>query len=181
MTTTAPRSATKIKSGDTPVLDRPTSKITIGSRTYSVRAPKYQVWWDVARMLEANELAGEAVRQLADESLQLTPEQQAELVAQIDMMPAFGGMEEAIIYGRVDETGRVQGGFLRRCMNPQDWQQLLADRDDDESDVDLPDLYHAARVLQEEFQPWFEMRSATMGLPTPSTATAAKTKTTRRK
>lgn len=181
MTTTAPRSATKINSKETPVLNRPTSEITIGSHTYSVRAPKYQVWWDVARMLEGNALAGEAMRQLTDPSLQLTEEQQAELAAQIDMMPSFGGLEEAIIYGAQDETGRVHGGFLRRCMNAADWQQLLADVDDDESDVDLPDLYQAARVLQEEFQPWFEMRSETMGLPTPKTATAAKKATTRRK
>lgn len=182
MTTTAPRSATKIHSGETPVLDRPTSKITIGPHTYPVRAPKYQVWWDVARMLESNALAGEAMRQLTDPSLQLTEQQQAELAAQIDLMPSFGGLEEAIIYGAEDDTGRVHGGFLRRCMNAADWKQLLAAVDDDDSEVDLPDLYHAARVLQEEFQPWFEMRSETMGLPTPKTATAAKnTKTTRRK
>lgn len=182
VTSTAPRSATKIHSEDTPVAVRPTSEITIGSRTYPVRGPKYQVWWDVARMLEANNLAGQAAQRLAEEGDQLSEAEQRELAEQIDAMPAFGALEEAIIYGHEDENGRVHGGFLRRCMSVENWAQLLDDVDDDESDVDLPDLYHAARVLREEFQDWFDRRSQTMGLPTTNSATAkAKSAKTSRK
>lgn len=146
---------------------RPTAEIPIGSRTYHARAPKYQVWWDVARMLEASQIGSEAMQRLREEADTLTEEQTAELLAQIEVTATMGGLEEAIVYGREDGDGRVTGGFLRRCLGKDDWQQILAERDDDDSDLDLPDLVHAAIELRRTFQDWFDARSDTMGLPTP--------------
>jgi hypothetical protein len=179
--TTAPRSVTSLHSEDTVVAQRPTTPIAIGARTYTAKAPKYQVWWDVARLLEANDLAGEAVRRLAEEGDNLSLAEQRDLLEQIDAMPAFGGLEEAIIYGRSTEDGRFIGGFLRRCLSPDDWARVIADLDDDDSDVDLPDLYQAATELQSAFQGWFEARSQTMNLPTPKTTTTSPKTSTRRK
>lgn len=168
-TTTAPRSVTGLHSEDTTTPQRPTTPIAIGTRTYTARAPKYQVWWDVAKMLEANDLAGLAAQRLAEDGENLSPAEQRELLEQLDAMPAFGGLEEAIIYGRDTGEGRFVGGFLRRCLSREDWGKVLTDLDDDDSDVDLPDLYQAATQLQAIFMPWFEARSQTMNLPTPQT------------
>lgn len=177
--TTAARSATTIHSEDTIVPDRPTTTIAIGSRTYEARAPKYQVWWDVLRQLESNDLAGAAAQRLADEGDSLSLAEQRELIEQINLAPAFGGMEAAIIHGEPTEIpGRYKGGFLRRCVSAEDWEHIQDELNDDASDLDLPDLYYAAKQLQEQFQSWFEARSETMGMVPPKTQNRQARRTT---
>ena len=161
---------------------RPTGKITIGGRTYEVRAPKFQVWWDTVRMLEGNELGGAAVERLAAEAEKLSPAEQRELLEQASYMASFEAMQVAVIYGIEDPvTGRVRGGFLRQCMTKDDWRVLADDIDDSESEVDLPDLYQAALTVQQLFQPWFTARADGMGLPAPQPTANPRRKTAKRK
>lgn len=164
-----------------PIPERPWTTITIGSTLYDARAPKYQVWWDVLKLLEDNEMQSEAARKLREEADQLTIEEQVELAKHADLSTGFGKMEAAVIYGQLDATGRLTGGFLRRCLKPEDWDKLMAELDDDQSDLDLPDLYTAAMSLRETFDGWFQQRSATMGMPTPEPKTVARKKAPARK
>lgn len=181
MTRTASRSATTFRSDAVIVPERPTTTITLGTGTYTARAPKYQVWWDVVDMLDRSQLASEAARRLTEEADKLGPAEQRELLEQVAVLDNFGHMQRAIIYGVQDETGRIKGGFLRRCLHAEDWQKIAAEVDDDDSDLDLPDLYNAAITLRETFDAWFQARSETMGLPTAQAdPKPAKTKPARR-
>lgn len=166
---TAPRSTATFASSSTTVPARPTTEITLAGRTYTARAPKYQVWWDVARMLDATNLGSDAMRRLTEEADSLTEEEIASLAAEVEVMATMGGLEEAIVYGRPDpdDPKRFTGGFLRRALRRDDWTTILAEVDDDDSDLDLPELVHAAVELRRTFQPWFDARSETMGLPVP--------------
>lgn len=157
---------------------RPTTTITIGSGTYTARAPKYQVWLDVVEMLDENDTGNEAMRRLSEEADTLTPAEQRELMEQANAVATFGQLHLAIIYGVQEPTGRRKGGFLRRCLRPEDFDKITAELDDDDSELDVPDLYAAAMTLRETFDGWFQARSETMGMPVPKPP-AAKTKTRR--
>jgi hypothetical protein len=179
---TRTQSAATFHAEDVVAPARPTGKITIGGRTYEVRAPKFQVWWDTVRMLEGNELGGAAVERLAEEAEKLTPAEQRELLEQAAYMASFESMQVAVIYGIEDRaTGHVRGGFLRQCMTRADWRVLADDIDDPESEVDLPDLYQAALTVQQLFAPWFTARADSMGLPAPQPTANTGRKTTKRK
>lgn len=158
--------------GNVSTSERPTALITIGSSTYTARAPKYQVWWDVVRMLEDNRLATEATDTLASGTDGLSPAELRELSERLNLAGEFGEFQHALIYGQPLGQGRFRGGFLRRSLRPDDWNKIITEVDNDDSDLDLPDLYTASMTLQKEFEAWFLERSRTMGLPDPAIATA---------
>lgn len=163
--------AVEVRSGAAP--DRPWTTIQIGDKIYDARAPKFSVWWDVARMVEQSQSGSEDIRRLEEGEGSLTAEQRQALLDET-VMANFGQLHIAVIYGAEDDTGHLRGGFLRRCLYKQDWAELMAQIDDDDSDVDLPDLYAAALSLQKTFEPWFTQRAASMGLPVPDQETKAK-------
>lgn len=169
--TISPAPAIEAHAGAAP--DRPWTTIQIGNKIYDARAPKFNVWWDVARMVEQSQLGGDAARALDEGGSTLTDDER-QLLLDESVMLGFGQLHIAIIYGAEDETGRVRGGFLRRCLRAEDWADLMMLIDDDDADVDLPDLYAAALSLQKTFGPWFEKRAATMGLPIPEQDAKAK-------
>jgi hypothetical protein len=150
---------------DVVVPQRPTCKIKLGEHTMTARAPKTDVWRDVTRMLSKLDLA----KELADAGEDKTGEL-AVLLADEDLAN-LDKMETAIITGvdLVDpETGHVfavQGGFLRQCLDPEDWRKVFLEWKTPTSDLDTEHLFLAARALQEEFQAWFSGKEQTVGLP----------------
>ena len=147
-------------------MGRPTASIAIGSRTYTVRAPKYQVWWEAVHEIDKHEKAIVAAERLRAEGDSLSPEEADALAREADLTALFGQMAVALVYG-IEDGGRLRGGFLRRALQEEAWLQVMAELDDEDSDLDLPDLLVAARTVQQEFMPWFLGRSEVMGLPVP--------------
>jgi hypothetical protein len=168
VTRTAPRSASKVHTDEVRISDRPTTEVRIGSRVYTARAPKFQVWWDVLSQIEGGEAAYEAARRLSEEADSLEPAEQRALVEQAKIASAFDNAAQAVIYGVEDDYGRVRGGFLRRSLRPEDWAAVMAECADDDSDLDLPELFEVAFGLREAFDPWFQERSASMGMGVPN-------------
>lgn len=167
MTRTATRNPSKIHTDEVRISDRPTTEVRIGSRVYTARAPKFQVWWDVLNQIEGSEAAYEAARRLTEEGDTLDPAEQRMLVEQARIASAFDNAAQAVIYGVEDGLGRIRGGFLRRSLRPEDWAEVMAECADDESDLDLPELFEVAFGLRETFDPWFQERSASMGMGVP--------------
>lgn len=160
-----PASATTFSTADVDVPQRPTTTITIGTRTYTARAPKMHVWMDTGFMLERIDKAAQAAERL--EGTEVVPmAERRELQQAIDRSPEPMEIHAVLIDGVV-EDGRLQGGFLRRCLGPEAYVQLAAELDDDDSDLDMPDLYQAAFSLYKEFEPWCVQRAETMGVSAP--------------
>lgn len=157
--------ATTIDSSTAEISGRPTTTITIGSRSYTARAPKMQTWMTTAFLLETIDKAREAQERL--DSGELIPAmERKDLLAEVESAASPQDLHAALIDGRV-EHGRVHGGFLRRCLSEADYAQLAADLDDEESELDLPDLYQAAFALLAEFEPWFVQRTELMSMAAP--------------
>lgn len=176
------RSATHFTTAATAAPTRPTSPITIGSQTYTARAPKIDVWREVTTLLSKVDYA----RELADVAEEdITPEQQGKLLDIHQDLGEIGKMEEAIIVGRElrdSETGELlglEGGFLRRCLTKADWRALYREWKDDDSVIDLETMFIAAKTLATEFSPYFEQRHDAIELPLPAGHTTSSTRAKR--
>lgn len=174
VTTSKTNSSTSFDSDMVDVPSRPTTTITIGDHAYPARAPKMQVWMNTAFLLERLEKAREAQDRL-DSGDPIPVAERKELQAELSLAPSPQEFHEAMIDGRA-ENGRILGGFLRRCLSAEDYAKLAADLDDEDSELDLPDLYQAAFELLSEFEPWFVQRAETMNLASPKSSRTAKAK-----
>lgn len=162
---TAPKGAAEFKTEDTVVPTRPTTTVTIGVRTYHARAPKMNVWMATGFLLERIDKAHSAQERLNSGDLIGTADRRV-LEEAAATLPALEEIHELLIEGRSQE-GRINGGFLRRCLSVEDYRTLVADLEDDESDTDIPDVYDAAFGLYREFESWFAQRAENMGLSIP--------------
>lgn len=166
MTIGAARSATALATAATTTLERPTATVVIGSREYTARAPKIDVWREVTRMLSGLDLS----KSLAAKGNDRTEDEQALLDDLLVELSDLDTLEAAVVTGREirDETGAViaiEGGFVRRCLTKEDWQSVWREWKDDDSDLDLDSLFILANTLQEHFEPWFRSREEAIGLP----------------
>lgn len=159
-------------SSDAPISPRPSVDVQIGTGVYRARAPKLDVWRQTTQML-AN------VERLNDltESEQLSDAEKGELDTLLVTLSDLRILEEAILTGVYvrNEGGEVfiQGGFLRRCLTPEDWEAVQKEWRDDQSDLDTDHLFGIAYKIQDAFESWFEERENTMGLPSSPKVKAA--------
>jgi hypothetical protein len=160
--TSTPRSASSFRTSSVKTSERPTTQITIGSRTYTARAPKTDVWREVTKMLAV-------IESLDEPTTGLTEDQLRERAALMKDLQDLDKLERALVTGEklYDDEGNVylQGGFVRRCLAKEDWQLVLAEWRDDECDLSGEDLYVVANELQAAFDDWFNGREAPIGLP----------------
>lgn len=175
--TIAARSALVFNTADVVLPPRKTCKIKLGKTTLTAKAPKTDVWRDVTRMLSKLDLA----RDLAEENDPAKTDELAELLVDEDLAN-LDGLERAIITGvdlvdpETGETMAVQGGFLRQCMSPEDWEKVFREWKSPQSDLETEHLFLAARALQQEFESFFAEREQSVGLPA-----SAKVKATRKR
>lgn len=147
---------------------RPTTTITIAGRSYTARAPKVTVWFDALRMVEAQQIGHKALARLEAERETLSDAEQQELLEAANVSPSMDQLQAALISGSVDfASGRLKGGLLRRSLSAEEYAELEALLDDDDSDVDITDLYDGATQIREAFTQWFEERCSGMGLGVP--------------
>lgn len=171
MAKTEPKSVTAFSTGDVDVPKRPTTTITIGSGTYDVRAPKMSIWMDTGFMLERIDKGQAARERLENEAVPLV--EQRDLQQLVDRTPEPEEIHALLIDGRI-ENGRITGGFLRRCLGPDGYARVANELDDDDTELDMPDLYQAAFELYQEFEPWCVARAETMGLVAPKASPGRK-------
>jgi hypothetical protein len=151
---------------DVVIEKRPQGKIKIGSGTYTVTAPKTDVWRETFALLSKVDLARELV---ADSNLD--PEDAAQRDALLLELADVDRLEEAIITGRVEYDGPsgttvgIKGGFLRRALGEQQWEKVRAEWKDDASDLDLDALFKIADIIQDGFGDWYVQRQNITGLP----------------
>jgi hypothetical protein len=161
------RSATTFTTADVVMPERPTSKVRIGSRTYIARAPKTDIYREAMAMISKIDYA-KALNK-AREAGDLDEQEERELDSLDLELADYDSTVRAIVSGEdvIDSEGRtmLRGGWLRRCLSPQDWQSVRAEWEDDNSEVDSDYLIRVATRLQETFQPWFEAKMSAVGLP----------------
>lgn len=150
---------------DIPLMARPEATITIGSRVYTARAPKVDVFREVSAMIDHVEY----IRELSDAE-DLSDEEARELEVATVTAKQLNMLTAAAIVGKdiVDEHGTViarEGGFLRRCLSAEDWELVYREWKDDDSDVDHNTLFIAARKLQLAFKDYFLQKEKAAGLP----------------
>jgi hypothetical protein len=167
VTQTQTRSASQFATGDVPVPERPTTQIQIGSRSYTARAPKTDVYREAMTIISKIDYA-KALNK-AREDGDLDEQEARELDSLALELADYDTTLQAIVTGQdmVDPQGRVvlRGGWLRRCLSREDWDAVWAEWHDDDSDIDADYLIGVATQLQDVFQPWFEAKMAAVGLP----------------
>lgn len=176
MTKATAKSVTEFSTEDTVVPTRPTTTIEIGGRTYNARAPKMKIWMDTGFMLERLDKGDAAQKRLeSGEPIGITERRELEKAA--SAMPEPEEIHELLIDGRLADA-RLHGGFLRRCLPAEDYARLAADLDDEESELDIPDLYDAAFGLYSEFEVWFTQRAEMIGMMAPKAKAGARKRST---
>lgn len=137
-------------------------------------------WMAMGFLLERIDRAAQAQARLDSGDLIAAPERR-ELEQLIADAPDVQEVHELVIDGRYD-AGRLHGGFLRRCLAPEDYERLVVELDDEDSDLDIPELYESAFALFQEFETWGVQRAQAMGLavPKPKPKQAARKRTTTR-
>lgn len=168
-------STTVIDTSDVPVRQRPTAKIRIGSKTYLVRAPKLDAMREVVSMLGKIDLAKELAA-----AEDITPEEEKQFDALVVEVGDSLKLEEAIITGcpildpQTGEVMGLRGGYLRRCLSPEDWASVQAEWLDDDSDIDRDYLFGVARKLQDAWNAWLIESEAASELPPVTKPTRAR-------
>lgn len=145
---------------------RPTGEITIGSNTFTARAPKMPLWMDSGFLYQRIDDAERAQERLNKDVILIAAERRR-LEQQIQAAPSAQEIHQTLIDGYEDDA-RMRGGFLRVALGPEQYRQLVAELDDPDSDLDLPDVYEAALTLYHEFEPWFIGRAKVMGVAAPN-------------
>lgn len=155
----AARNVIQFNTDDVVIEKRPQGKIKIGTGTYTVTAPKTDVWRETFVLLGKVDLARELV---ADSDLD--PEDAAQRDALLLELADVAQLEEAVITGSYTAEG-IQGGFLRRALGEAQWEKVRAEWKDDASDLDLDALFHIANIIQDGFSDWYKERQNVTGLP----------------
>lgn len=145
---------------------RPQGKIKIGTGTYTVTAPKTDVWRETYTLLSKVDLAKELV---ADSNLD--PEDEAMRDALLLELADVEMLEEAVVTGRTEyDPGSglpigIKGGYLRRALGEEQWATVRAEWKNDQSDLTLDALFAIANIVQEGFGDWYRERQNLTGLP----------------
>lgn len=145
---------------------RPQGKIKIGTGTYTVTAPKTDVWRETYALLSKVDLAKELV---ADSNLD--PDDEAMRDALLLELADVEMLEEAVVTGRTEyDPGSglpigIKGGYLRRALGEEQWAKVRAEWKDDQSDLDLDTLFAIANIVQDGFSDWYRQRQNLTGLP----------------
>lgn len=164
----AARNVIQFNTDDVVISKRPEGRIKIGKGTYTVTAPKTDVWRETFALLSKVNLAKELV---ADKDLDADDEAMRD--ALLLELADVEKLEEAVITGRPEyDTGSgepvvigIKGGFLRRALGEQQWAKVRAEWKDDASELDLDALFTIANIVQDGFSDWYRERQNITGLP----------------
>jgi hypothetical protein len=150
--------ATEVHSITTATPQRPTGTFTLGSFTCSARGPKMRSWLETANLLERMERAEAAEKTLREGGITSAYERR-DLEKEARESPTTREVHLAVIEG--------EHGFLRKALAPEDFQKVIELIDDDEDELDIPELYEETMRLFIEFAPWYTARADAVGIAVP--------------
>lgn len=157
--TTKPRStATEIRSETTATPARPTATFRLGPMEVPARGPKMRSWLETAFLLERVERA-DAAQATLDQGGITSQFERRDLEKEVREGPTTRDIHIALIEG--------ERGFLRKSLSPTDFEHVILLIDDDDSDMDIPELYEETLRMFLEFAPWYSARADQLGLSVP--------------
>jgi hypothetical protein len=137
---------------------RPTGTFTLGPLSVKARGPKMRSWLETANLIERVERANAA--QAALERGGITSQfERRDLEREVREAPTTRDIHLALIEG--------EHGFLRKALSAEDFDAAIALIADDDSELDIPELYDETMRLFLEFAPFYSARADAVGLSVP--------------